>query len=250
MHWQDEAIVLSARGHGESAAIVTLLTANHGRHAGLVRGIRSRRGVLQPGNEVSAVWRARLPEHLGTLQVELTAARAAPLLADRGRLLGLSAACAMAEAALPERQPHRAVFDSMRVLLKAFEDEESWPFLYARWELGLLGELGFGLDLACCAATGSESNLIYVSPKTGRAVSAAAGAPYRNRLLRLPPFLVTERERGGVSANDPFVDVCSGFDLCAHFFERHVFTSVRHGMPAARQRLNEWISNASIVTTG
>ena len=157
MHWSDAGIVLSVRKHGETSAICTLLTRGHGRHAGLVRGGvgRRMRGTLQAGNEVAAEWRARLSEHLGTFAVEPTRIRAAAFLDDPDRLAGLAAACAVADAALPEREPHPAVYEAFGALLDAFESSELWPAVFVRWELGLLQELGFGLDITRCAVTGS-----------------------------------------------------------------------------------------------
>jgi len=161
MQWSDDGIVLSARKHGESSAIVQLLTRGQGRHAGLVRGGagRSKRGVLQPGNEVRATWRARLEDHLGSYTVEPVRARAAQVMDDPLRLAALSSACAVAEAALPERERHPAAYDGFLLLLNAIEQDEHWPHIYVRWELGLLGELGFGLDLAACAQTGEVDGL-------------------------------------------------------------------------------------------
>ena len=232
MDWTDTGIVLSARPHGETSAVVTLLTRERGRHAGLVRGGTGKRarGILQPGNLVSAHWRARLAEHLGTLTCELAKSYAADVLADADRLAALSAACSVAEMALPEREAYPAVYDGFIAFLETLGGE-AWPTVYVRWELGLLGELGFGLDLTECAATGQNDQLAYVSPKTGRAVSLAAGEPYRNRLLALPRFLV----EGGGAANGS--EAADGLDLTGFFLERHVFTHRRQGMPAARLRL-------------
>jgi len=232
MEWTDDGIVLSARRHGESAAIVMLLTCGHGRHAGLVHGGagRARRGMLQPGNRVSAVWRARLAEHLGTLVCEPTGSVAAALLDDPLRLAALSAACAVAEAALPEREPHPAAYDGLGALLDALSGEV-WAEAYIRWELEMLRELGFGLDLAACAATGVNDGLTYVSPRTGRAVSLSAGEPYRDRLLRLPGFLL------GRAGPEREAEIAAGLALTGHFLERHVFYPQNRGIPAARQRL-------------
>ncbi|MEE9196423.1 MAG: DNA repair protein RecO [Alphaproteobacteria bacterium] len=232
MEWNDAGIVLSARKHGETSAILTLLTRAHGLHAGLVRGGAGKRarGVLQPGNRVHARWRARLSEHLGTFTCELTATFAAALLDDPPRLAGLSAACAVVEAALPERQPHAAVFDGLVAFLGALESD-AWPSAYVKWELGLLRELGFGLDLSRCAATGQTDQLVYVSPKSGRAVSRAAGEPYKARLLPLPPFLLTEGEAGDAG------QVADGMKLTGYFLERHVFGQRDRPPPPARLRL-------------
>jgi DNA repair protein RecO (recombination protein O) len=234
MEWSDEGIVLSARRHGETAAIVTLLTQTHGRHAGLVHGGAGRRlrGVLQPGNRVTARWRARLAEHLGTMTCELSAALAAPLLGDPLALAGLSAACALAEWALPEREPQAAIHDGLLHLIESLPGD-AWPRLYVTWEVDLLRELGFGLALERCAATGCNDSLAFVSARTGRAVSLSAGEPYRDRLLTLPPFLA------GEAASDTPRDIVDGLTLTAYFLERHVLAVAGRRLPAARQRLAE-----------
>ena len=247
MQWSDTGIVLSARKHGESSAIVSLLTRDHGRHPGLVRGGsgRRKRGVLQPGNEIAATWRARLSEHLGSYTVELTKARPAAFLDDPLRLAGLSAACAVAEVALPEREAHPAAFVGLTTLLGAL-DQDVWPAIYVQWELNLLGDLGFGLDLSSCAATGATDNLIYVSPRTGRAVSRRGGR-------RLPlPLAAACRGSWPLSGSGPaawsWADIDDGLALTGYFFERHVLCcrmteTLCH---AARRRLVDRIaSNAS-----
>lgn len=233
MEWTDEAIVLSARPHGESAAVATLLTREHGRHAGLVQGARSarQRGVLEAGNLVGARWRARLPEHLGAFSLELDRSVAAGLLDDPLRLAALVSACSVCEAALPEREPHGPVYDGFRALLVAL-GSEFWDAAYVRWELGVLQELGFGLDLTRCAATGTNDQLAYVSPRTGRAVSLSAGEAYRDRLLPLPGFLI------GRGAADP-EEVGRGLLLSGHFLERTAMAAGGIGLPAARARFVE-----------
>ncbi|MDA0998647.1 MAG: DNA repair protein RecO [Proteobacteria bacterium] len=233
MDWQDDGIVLSSRKHGETSAVVTLLTRAHGRHAGLVRGGGGKRlsGTLQPGNAVRASWRARLAEQLGTLTVEAGKPFAAMALSDPRRLAALSSACALVEATLPEREPHAALHDSLMVLLSTLDDDSVWPSLYVRWELGLLSELGFGLDLTVCAATGVTTELTHVSPKSGRAVSAAAAKPYKERLLALPAFLLDS----GLAGNDEAI--AKGLGLTGYFLERHVFQHRDTVMPAARVRL-------------
>jgi len=238
MDWTDDGIVLSVRRHGETSAIVSLLTRDHGRHAGLVRGGAGRRarGVLQPGNRVAAAWRARLPEHLGTMTCELTASVAADFLDDRPRLAGLSAICAMADSALPEREPHGRLYEATIALLSALNTTPAWPSAYVKWELGLLAELGFGLDLGQCAAIGRNDQLAYVSPRSGRAVSLAAGEPYRDRLLALPPFLLAEGEAGDAG------EVTQALRLTGHFFERHIFAPREKPLPAARDRLLELVA--------
>ncbi len=243
MDWTDDAIVLSARKHGESSAIVQLLTAERGRHAGLVRGGagRAQRGTLQPGNLVRAHWQARLEDHLGGYRCELVRATAAAVFEDRGRLAALSSACAVVEAALPEREPHANIHADTRALLAALEaaDEGAALAAYVRWEVSLLADLGFGLDLTRCGATGSEENLIYVSPRTGRAVSAAAGEPYKDRLLRLPGFLVIADEAPLRS------ELAAGLLLSGHFLDSHVLAPHGRTLPPARLRLLDSLNAAA-----
>ncbi len=245
MEWSDDAIVLSARSHGESAAIVTLLTREHGRHAGLVRGGagRRQRGVLQPGNQVAATWRARLSEHLGTLVCELERARAAALMDDAPRLAGLRSACAIAEVGLPERDPHRDVFDSTVDLLDAMGTAAGWRLNYVRWELDLLADLGFGLDLSACAATGVTTDLAYVSPRTGRAVSVEAARPYRHRLLRLPRFMLD-----ATLADADGADIEAGLALTGYFLERQMLDPHGAALPPARTRFVAMLARESTIS--
>ena len=233
MKWSDRAIILGARPHGESAAVLTLLTESHGRHAGLLPGGQSRkvRGLYQAGNRVSATWRARLAEHLGTERCELEANVAARFLDAPDRLAVLSAAVAVTDKALPEREPHPAVYHGLLALLAAL-DGDHWAEIYVRWELALLAELGFGLDLTRCAAGGDNDRLAYVSPKSGRAVSLAAGEPYRDKLLALPGFLVG---RGGGGA----LEVGQGLGLTGYFLKHRVFAARHQPLPEARGRLAE-----------
>jgi len=230
MEWRDEGIVLSVRKHGETGAIAEILTAAHGRCLGHVRGGRSRRQrpVLQPGNIVQAAWRARLEEHLGHFTIEGLDLKAGAIMEVPFRLAGLATLAALAQL-LPEREPHRRVYDAMRVVLDAIEGDDVWPALMVRWELGLLEELGFGLDLSKCAATGAAEDLTHVSPKSGRAVSFAAGEPYRDRLLVLPAFL-----RIAGAAATP-ADIIAGFRLTGHFLARDVFGPRGIGAPEQRQ---------------
>lgn len=233
MDWRDQGIVLAVNPHGETNAVLELFTREHGRHLGLVRGGRSRRmrPVLQPGNTVSAAWRARLSEHLGAYTVEMGDAHAALALDDRAALAGLSTLTALVRL-LPERDPHAALYEATLVVLAHIGDADVWPGLLVRWELELLNELGFGLDLERCAATGAAGELVYVSPKTGRAVSREAGDPYKARLLLLPAFL------GPHGDPDPrAADILSGFELTGYFLERHVLEPRGLRMPEARARL-------------
>lgn len=243
MEWADEALVLSVRGHGESSAIVDALTREHGRHAGLVRGGGSRKAkaTLQPGNSLHVVWRARLSEHLGSFTAEPARARSGQLMQDRAALIGLNAFTAVTREALPEREPHGPVYEAAVLLLDAMTDESfsGWAPLYVRWELGLLEELGFGLDLSQCAATGTGGDLAFVSPRSGRAVSRAAAEPYRDRLFVLPPFLLGSQNALAAS------DIAAGLKLTAHFLAERVLAPHGKTLPAARLRLEELASRES-----
>ncbi|HEY7607696.1 MAG TPA: DNA repair protein RecO [Alphaproteobacteria bacterium] len=247
MDWSDRGIVLSAKKHGETSLIVQLLTERHGRHAGLVRGGTSSRarGLYQPGNLLAAHWRARLAEHLGNYTCEMVTSSAATLLDNGGKLAALSSAAALAEAALPEREPHEDVFRSFSALVEALaaagKPDSDWAPAYVRFELGLLASLGFGLDLERCAATGANDNLAFVSPKTGRAVSLSAGEAWRDKLLVLPRFLLAG---SGADAPPAPGEVGQGLALTGYFLERHVFAPHGKGLPAARVRLGERLARA------
>jgi DNA repair protein RecO (recombination protein O) len=233
VEWTDSGIVLSARPYGETGLIADLLTREHGRHLGLVRGSKTR-ALLQPGNGLSVTWRARLPEQLGSYAVELARARAGALMESRTCLTGLNAFCAVAGLALPEHQVHAGLYDAAEILLDAMtvEDFSHWGPLYVRWEAGLLEALGFGLDLSQCAATGSVRDLIYVSPRTGRAVSEGAGADYASRLLPLPQFLL------GASLAPDLAATRAGLKLTGHFLMERVLAPHGREMPQARLRLD------------
>jgi DNA repair protein RecO (recombination protein O) len=244
MEWRDRAFVLAARRHGENAAIVELLTEQHGRHAGLVRGGQSPklRAVLQPGNEVAAVWRGRLSEHLGTIACELVRPHAAGMLDDPDRLAGLTAAAALVATALPEREPYTDVFVSFQGLLRSLDSGIGWPAHYVEWERDLLAALGFGLDLSRCAVSGATTDLAYVSPRTGRAVSREAGRPYSDKLLALPEFLWCDEPADRRQ-------IALGMILTEHFLLRHVFAPQGQTLPAARTRLTERMRLATTVGT-
>ena len=231
MEWTDEGIVLGVRRHGESSAIVELLTRDHGRHLGLVRGgAGSRmRPLLQPGNGVRAVWRARLDEHLGTYAIEGMRLRAATLLGSPHAVYGVTHLAALARL-LPERDPHEDIFEMLEHTLDDFDDAGGAAVHLVRFELAMLGELGFGLDLENCAATGETTDLVYVSPKSGGAVSRAAGEPWRDRLLRLPPFL----RRGEAASDLTDQDLQDGFRLTGLFLLRHVLEPRGQGHSDAR----------------
>lgn len=239
MEWSDDAIVLSLRPHGETSAVLEVLTRERGRHLGLVYGGASakRRAVLQPGNMVRVSWRARLAEHLGTFTTEPIRLRAGDIFETRAALTGLNALTAIATAVLPEREPHGPAFVGAEHLLEAIAAKgfDDWGPLFVRWEIGLLDELGFGLDLSVCAASGVAENLVYVSPRTGRAVSKEAGAPYKDRLLPLPQFL-----RGELESVPDASDIAEALRLTGYFLERWVLAPHDQAMPKARVRLADF----------
>lgn len=231
MHWTEEGYVLGVRRHGETSVIAGVLTRDHGRYAGLVRGGAGRRmaPVVQIGNRVAATWRARLADHLGSLSVELVSAGAARALDDAARLGALTAAASVADATMPERHPYPRAFAAFEALMEALGGP-AWPAAFVRWELDLLADLGFGLDLSTCAVTGRNDGLAFVSPRTGRAVTLEAAGPYRDRLLVLPGFL------SGAGPTDDDA-ILSGLRLTGSFLERHALAAVGRKMPRARIRL-------------
>ena len=233
MEWTDEGIVLGVRRHGETSAIVELLTRSHGRHLGLVRGgAGSRmRPLLQPGNSVRAVWRARLDEHLGYYAVEGIRLRAATVLASSHAVYGVTHLASLARL-LPERDPHEGIYELLDRTLDDFDDVGEAAAHLIKFELAMLAELGFGLDLETCAATGETTELIYVSPKSGSAVSRRAGDAWRDRLLRLPPFL---RQGGGGANGWSDQDLQDGFELTGLFLLRHVLEPRGQGHSDARE---------------
>lgn len=245
MEWRDQAIVLSAQAHGEAGAIVQLLTRERGRHAGYVRGAFGRQGraVWQPGNMVEVNWRARLADNLGSLSGELLRGYAAEAMDSAKRLSCLAAACSVTRNALPEREPHPAIFEGMTVLLESIADDTVWPVIYVHWELGLLKELGFGLALDRCAETGQNDQLAYVSPRTGRAVSLSAGAPYHDKLLALPPFLA-----GAGDVDDG--QMASALDLTGYFLNACVFHPMNRGEPDARTRFVDRYRSMNTISGG
>ena len=233
MDWRDEGILLAARRHGESSAIVEIFTAAHGRHAGVVRGGAGRRmtPVLQPGARLAVEWGARLEEHIGTFRVDPIGARTGAIMADRAALAALGSMVALIAATLPERDAHPELYRRSRDLVEALGAVPDWPARYARWELALLAELGFGLDLAACALTGATAGLAFVSPKTGRAASAAAAGAWAGRLLPLPDFLAAPGRPAAPG------EVAAALRLTGHFLEARVAPGLPRGeLPAARAR--------------
>lgn len=240
VEWAAPAIVLAARPFGESGAVVTLLTEAHGRHAGLAKGgaSRAQSALWQPGNLIEARWIGRLEDQLGAVSGEMVHAAAARALDDPLALSLLTAACAVAEGALPEREAHPACFHGLVRVISALArgPEHALPLL-VQWEAVLLAELGYGLDLTCCAATGSTEELVWVSPKSGRAVSAAAGAPYADRLLALPAFLRDDTKPSGAQ------EWLAGLRLTGFFLARDAFGLQHRPLPQARVMLQDRLTN-------
>lgn len=232
MEWADEGIVLGVKRHGESSAILEAMTPRHGRHLGLVLGGRSRkqRPVLQPGNSVSLVWRARLEEQLGSFTLEGTTLRAGRLMESAAALNGLGLLAAHLRL-LPERDPHPVLYEALALIVDQLDAPAEAGAAMVRFELLLLTELGFGLDLASCAATGLPYDLAYVSPKSGRAVCAEAGAPYRDALLPLPRFLTA-----GYNDTPTRTDLAAGVRLTGFFLSRHLYEASGQTLPDGRDR--------------
>jgi DNA repair protein RecO (recombination protein O) len=230
MQWTDDGIIIGTRRHGETSLIVELMTRSHGRHLGLVRGGRSRRvqPLLQPGNSVAAIWRARLDEHLGNYTLEPTVQRAARLIEGPAALYGIQLLAGLLRL-LPERDSHPDLFVAAGTIVDWLDDPAVGGALLAQFELKMLDELGFGLDLDQCAATGGTEDLVYVSPRSGRAVSRQAGESYRDRLLRLPDFLLAE-----ATGRPGAADIAAAFRLTGYFLARHVFEARGLEMPEAR----------------
>ncbi|MEX0854074.1 MAG: DNA repair protein RecO [Bauldia sp.] len=243
MQWTDEGIIIGTRRHGETSLIVELMTRDHGRHLGLVRGGRSRRRqpVLQPGNSVIATWRARLHEHLGHYAAEPTVERAARLIEGPAGLYGIHALAGLLRL-LPERDPHPRLYEGLAAIVDLLDGPTTAGALMVRFELKLLDELGFGLDLERCAATGANDDLAYVSPKTARAVSRSAGEAYRDRLLRLPPFLLGPASTMPETA----ADLVDAFCLTGYFLSRHVFEPRGIAPSDARARFIALIERSAV----
>lgn len=234
MEWVDDAIVLGARHFGEGKLVAEVFSRAHGRYGGVVHAGRKTLPVLQAGNVVHAGWKARLSDQLGFFSpLEMAEPHATRLLNDPIALAGLSSAVTMVRGAVAERQAYPQLYDALIVLIEAMPQDEIWPALYTRFELGLLAALGYGLDLSRCAVTGAETDLGWVSPRTGRAATVEAGAPHADVLLRLPQFLTNseaELKEG---------DVADAFALAGYFLERRVFDAKGEGLPEARRRLIE-----------
>ncbi len=233
--WRDQGIVLAVRPHAENGAVLSLLTEEHGRHAGYVHGGQSSkmRGILEPGNLVSVAWGARIADNLGAFtMIEQERHVTAGLMGDPLKLGVLLAACSLCDAALPEREGHAGLFYGLLALLESM-DNELWGVVYVMWELALLRELGFGLELSKCAGGGDSERLAWVSPKSGQAVSEEAGAPYKGKLLPLPNFL--KSQKGEVTDQE----ILKGVELTGYFLKHRVFIQDSRGIPEDRLRFEE-----------
>ncbi len=237
MDWRADGILLATRRHGESAAILDVFTAEQGRYLGVLKGGASRKmaPLLQPGAQLDATWRARLDAHIGSYSVDLIRGRAAEAMSDRVQLAGLTAVCAILSFALPEREPHPALYARSLALLDGL-GAERWAAAYLGWELALLEDLGFGLDLTTCAVTGQAEDLIYVSPRSGRAVSRDGAGEWAAKLLPLPPALIRSGGDG----------LAEAFRVTGHFLAAHLAASLGDKpLPPARDRLVALLARAS-----
>lgn len=232
MEWRDQGILLRMRRHGEGSAIVDMFTAEHGRHAGVIRGGASRKmaPILQPGAQLDLLWRARLEDHLGSYQAELMRSRAGAALSGRLALAGLNAVTGLLAFCLPDREPHPDLYLRSERLLDLLGQDDIWPLAYLQWEMALLEELGFGLDLSCCAVSGALDELIYISPKSGRAVSRASAGEWADRLLPLPAVMRGEGEAGSG-------EILQGLSTTGFFLEHRLAPSLGNTpLPDARGR--------------
>ncbi len=232
MEWRDQGILLRMRRHGEGSAIVDMFTAEHGRHAGVIRGGASRKmaPILQPGAQLDLLWRARLEDHLGSYQAELMRSRAGAALSGRLALAGLNAVTGLLAFCLPDREPHPDLYLRSERLLDLLGQDDIWPLAYLQWEMALLEELGFGLDLSCCAVSGALEELIYISPKSGRAVSRASAGEWADRLLPLPAVMRGEGEAGTG-------EILQGLSTTGFFLEHRLAPSLGNTpLPEARGR--------------
>ncbi len=240
-HWTDSGFVLSVRPHGEGGAVVSLLTENHGRHAGYIYGAGSKRGMLQPGIRTTVEWKARSSDQLGNITLEQETGLPAGILEDPLKLSALLSAASICDQALPEREGHPGLYYGFKTLIEMM-DNEVWGAAYVYWEIALLKELGFGMDLTKCAGGGDAGTLAYVSPKSGRAVSYAAAQPYKDKLLELPAFL---KPNGGPADAE---EILKGLKMTGYFLEHWAFAQHTKGVPDARLRFEtRYAKNAAHV---
>ena len=235
MEWRDQGVLLSVRRHGESSAIIDVFTEAHGRHSGVVRGGASRKmaPILQPGTQLDVAWRARLEDHIGSYTAEPIRSRSGHVLSDRLALAGLNSVVSLLGFCLPEREPQNSIYRRTIGVLDLLEEPDIWPLAYLRWEVGLLEDLGFGLDLSSCAVTGATDGLVYVSPKSGRAVSQEGAGDWASRLLPLPPVLLRQGDA-------PDHEIAQALETTGFFLREHLAPMVgNRPLPEARARFVE-----------
>ena len=230
MQWMDQGIIISSKKYGEHALIIQALTREHGLHSGLVRSARKSAVICQPGNQVSLIWKARLEEQLGNFTCELEQSMMAVWLEYPVKLAAINSACALVHKTLPEREPHVQLFDVFMRLLQSLEQESShWKFAYVKFEMELLVQLGYGLDLHECAASGQQHDLVYVSPKSGQAVSKDQGEPYQDKLLPLPNFLRPPSDTSHMPVAGTMTEIIDGMRLTRYFLEKFIFSAPHYG---------------------
>ncbi len=244
-HWSDQGIVLHARPHGEGGAIISLLTENHGRHAGYVHGGMSskKRNMSEPATLVKAEWHSRLSDNLGTYNLEVEHGISATIMDHSLKLAAMLSACSLCHEALPEREGHGGLYHGLLALMESMEGEY-WAISYVMWEIQLLRELGFHLELNKCAGQGDANFLTHVSPKTGRAISAEQAEPYKHKLLELPNFLRPETSREGQVADN--LDIYTGLKMTGYFLKHWAFIHHTQGIPQVRTMLEERYKNEAL----
>ena len=244
--WSEAAVILSARPHGENNAVISLFTPSRGRHAGLVYAASSRnkRGIMEAGNHVHASWRARLDEQLGVFSLELEKSPSSFVLDNPVRLSALASMCVLIDQTLPERVPHEQLYHASIALLDVIslsDADEDWLPFYVRWELALLSQLGFGLALDRCAVTGESDGLVFVSPRSGHAVTEQGAGKFADRMLALPPFLLNS-DNGHQQLSDRINPFSDGLALTGHFLANRIFALIDKPLPSARLRLSDLVS--------
>lgn len=240
IEWRDEGALIAARAHGEASMIVEVFTPSRGRHAGVVRGGASRKlaATMQPGTQVSVTWRARIEDHLGSFTIEPVRSRAPQVMDDKFALAGLNAVCALLSRSLPEREQHEALYERTVSLMDLLGQTDVWPLAYLHWEMALLDDLGYGLDLSACAVRGVNEDLSFISPRSGRAVSAEGAGEWAARLLPLVPVMKGEGDASGS-------EIARALGTTGYFVENRVFGGDAQAIPASRQRLIDAIARLS-----
>ncbi len=240
MRWESEGIVLGFNLHNEKSYILEVLTKEYGRHKGLIRGIHSKnlRSIIEPGNEVKALWSGRLETHLGNFTIEPIKSWSSLILSKKDKLTALSSLCSLISLTMAEKQPNELIYyNSKEMIKKISSDEDNWIREYINWELGLLSEIGYGIDLSKCAVTSKKDELVYVSPSSGRAVTLEGAGSYKDRLLKLPNFIVSHEYEYDNN------DIMNGLELTEYFLRKRFFEPNNLNFPQSRNRLKEIFNN-------